>query len=307
MRRKANSERMLAASLAADGVLPWLRQALGNQPAAGSPLLLPLVVQHVPGLRFLFSDDGTYLEEVNAWQLAVAGRTSSPHTRRARSAALVAILKWFEAADLRWQDCTELAHINLVRQHYRGAPPAMSGRPPGKTPTGPKVRKETWNQWMVHWYQFLRYAERKGWIDGIGFELWQAKQRGTSERLIAALRPEEYRAFAGAARTQRLRAGLATFIGTGMRSSEVTALRDHDVPSQTEFAGVLYRPWMIVGKGQKSREVLWPLSAAKAVHAYRLGERRLAIEALKERLRSGRVPIGQTFLIPTANRHGTGF
>src|SRR3546814_10081679 len=102
------------------------------------------------GVHFLFDSAANYLSEINAWQLASSTKTVSKHTRAARSSALKAILNWYEANDPRWQDCTELAHINLMRLYFRGISP---GR------TSPLVAKRTWNQWMIHWYAFLRRSE----------------------------------------------------------------------------------------------------------------------------------------------------
>src|SRR3546814_1297191 len=62
--------------------------------------------------------------------------------------------------------------IYLMRLYFRGISP---GR------TSPLVAKRTWNQWMIHWYAFLRYAEDVGWISGISFDLRDVKQSGRSE------------------------------------------------------------------------------------------------------------------------------
>jgi integrase len=252
---------------------------------------------HAAGVSFLFSATGEYLDEVNSWQLHLAGRTASLHTRRTRSSAVKAALRWFELHDLRWQDCTELAHINLMRVHYRDVVAlAPHERAAGVHERKPRVSKRTWNQWMTHWYQFLSYAQRKRWIEDIGFELWQAKQTGKSAVMIRALRPEEFRQFSSAAPTQRFRAGLMTLVGTGIRTAELNALRNNDVPTPTQFGGEGYLPRTITGKGDKAREIFWPLSAAKVVHAYQVGERRLAVEVLKAAVRRGEIALDATYL-----------
>src|SRR3546814_15290288 len=85
-----------------------------------------------------------------------------------------------------------------MRLYFRGISP---GR------TSPLVAKRTWNQWMIHWYAFLRYAEDVGWISGISFDLRDVKQSGVAETSIGALRPEEFRRFSESISTQRMRAG----------------------------------------------------------------------------------------------------
>src|SRR3546814_15241695 len=98
--------------------------------------------------------------------------------------------------------------IYLMRLYFRGISP---GR------TSPLVAKRTWNQWMIHWYAFLRYAEDVGWISGISFDLRDVKQSGVADTSIGALRPEEFRRFSESIRTQRMRAGSSSCIGPGMR------------------------------------------------------------------------------------------
>src|SRR3546814_9515762 len=133
-----------------------------------------------------------------------------------------------------------------MRLYFRGISP---GR------TSPLVAKRTWNQWMIHWYAFLRYAEDVGWISGISFDLRDVKQSGVAETSIGALRPEEFRRFSESISTKRMRAGSFSCIGTGIRLAELAGLPLEDVPMPMEFGDRSYLPRTIVGKGQKRREI----------------------------------------------------
>jgi site-specific recombinase XerD len=257
-------------------------------PQLGRDLLSPkrlLALDAIAGVQFLFDARGTYMDEVNAWQIDRALRTPSRHTRATRSSALKAVAGWFEQQNLRWQDCTELAHMNLMRLSFRSADAAV-------------VNKGTWNQWMDHWYPFLRYAEREDHIDGIGFEPSDLKERGTSSQAVRALSGAEFRQFVGAADSQRMRAGCHTCMGTGIRVAELATLKVSDVPDpeSPKHKGRSYLQSRIVGKGQKERTIYWPIHAVKAVAHYVHHERAIAVEALVERVRRGEIRLEDTYL-----------
>src|SRR3546814_8213138 len=69
-----------------------------------------------------------------------------------------------------------------------------------------------------------------------------------------------------------------------------------------EFGDRSYMPRTIVGKGQKRREIYWPLAASKAVYAYRMGERALALDNLIARVCSGALALKDTFLEKAINQ-----
>lgn len=242
-------------------------------------------LQCTAGIQFLFDSRGNYEEELNKWQLERALRTTSPHTRATRSSALKAVAGWFEERNLRWQDCTELAHVNLMRQFFRG--------------DGAKVSKSTWNQWMSHWYEFVRFAEKNDYIEGVSFDRSDLTETGTSVPNVRALSPADYRLFTQAASTQRMQAGCAVCIGTGMRVAELASLKLSQIPNPAhpKFSGRSYLPALITGKGDKTRTIYWPIQAIKRVTHYLNQERSLAVEALKARVESGALALENTFLI----------
>nr|WP_269141407.1 tyrosine-type recombinase/integrase [Sphingomonas sp. IC-56] len=166
-------------------------------------------------------------------------------------------------------------------QHFRGTTEVDGRR------TKPRVGKATWNQRIGYWLRFLRFGEKNGFVDEIGYDLEDVRQRGRSDPLIRALLPDEFRSLIDLVPTQRLRAGMNVLAGTGMRSSENAALTIADVPPLAEFAGSSYRPRVIVGKGDKKREILWPFTAAKSVWAYHRIERSLAVDELSRRIIAG--------------------
>jgi site-specific recombinase XerD len=272
------------------------------QQTLGSPMCQRLVTQKrrgsldtLSGMQFLYNARGDYLEEVNAWQLEKGLKTLSPHTRATRSSALKAVIGWFEQNNLRWQEATELPHMNLLHQAMRG------GR-------NPPVAKGTWNQWMDHWCPFLKWAERKDYIDEIGFEPDDVKEKGQSAANVHALSPVEFRHFLAATTAQRMQAGCASLAGTGMRVSELAGLTISQIPDPhlPGNQGRSYCPARIVGKGNKERTIYWPVQAIKRVKHYVEQERHIAVETLIDRIRQGAVRVSDTYLYeaesPTGQR-----
>ncbi|MGO4404787.1 tyrosine-type recombinase/integrase [Bosea sp. RAF48] len=242
-------------------------------------------LNNIAGIQFLYDDNGAYLEEVNGWQIEQGLKTPSPHTRMTRSSALKAIIRWFDGRNLRWQDCTELAHMNLMHRAFRGT-------------DRPTITKGTWNQWVDHWYPFLRYAERKGYIDGIGFEPSDLKERGISAPPVRALSPSEFRLFLGEATSQRMQAGCSVCAGTGVRVAELASLKVSQVPNpdHPRHRGRNYLEGVIVGKGNKQRTIYWPIQAVKRVTHYVVQERAIAVDSLIDRVRRGLVRLESTYL-----------
>ena len=241
-----SAPRLLADALAHDSILD------------GRPPYFANILAATDGIRFIFDSQGNYLEEVNSWQIAKACSTPSHHTRRARSQAIKPILKWYEDNDLDWHTCNELAHMLIMRLHFRAA---------GKK--APLLSKTGWNYRLGHWRRFLEYGLRKGWVDEIGFTFDDGRESGKSEPYIRALLPDEFRELIANAPTLRLRAGMKCIVGTGIRVSELAFLRVRDVPHPDDYRGRAYLDRSIVGKGQKKRMIAWPLSAAKSVLQYR--------------------------------------
>lgn len=237
------------------------------------------------GIQFLFDAGENYLDEVNDWQARQAARTPSRHTRATRSTALKTMIGWFAARNLRWQDCTELAHINLMQRAFRSA-------------EAPVVSKGTWNQWMDHWWIFLKHAEKDGLIDSPSFDRTDLRERGKSVQVIRALSGEEFRRFVSAVGSQRMRAGCLALMGTGLRIGELAALKLSDIPDPQapQHKGLSYIPAEIIGKGRKQRRIVWPLRALKAIAHYVNLERALAVETLIQRVEGGEVRLEKTYL-----------
>lgn len=242
------------------------------------------------GIRFIFDAQGNYLEEINSWQVETALRTPSHHTRRARSNAIKPILDWYQDNDLDWRTCNEMAHMSLMRAHFRSA----DGGEPLLSKTG-------WNYRLGYWMRLLRHGLDRGWVEEIGYTLAEGREKGKSEPYIRALLPDEFRELIGNTNTLRLRAGMNCMTGTGIRVGELAALRVRDVPHPNEYRGRAYVPRRIVGKGRKEREIYWPLAAAKSVLHYRNMERSLALENLTERVRRKQISIRNTIFDPTQN------
>lgn len=239
----------------------------------------------IRGVQFLYDGQGNYMEEVNKWQLKRALATPSAATRETRSHALKRVLSWFEERDLHWRDCTELAHMNMMRLTFRGA-------------QSPLVEKGTWNQWMDHWFQFLVWCQREGYVDHIGFDRADLRERGVSKGSMRALSGNDFRVFFQGCQSQRMRAGVKSIAGTGIRVSELATLKMSDVPDPKSVAnqGRMYMEQEIVGKGRKKRVILWPLSAVKTILHYIQGERAMAVANLKKRVQSGQVRLESTYL-----------
>ncbi|MDN3564344.1 tyrosine-type recombinase/integrase [Paeniroseomonas aquatica] len=237
------------------------------------------------GVRFLFDRNGHYLNDVNGWQLRMGLRTSSPATRATRSSAIKRVLGWYDERGLRWQDCLELAHMNRLWLSFRSA-------------ESPLVSKATWNQWMDHWFAFVLYAKQTGLVDDIGFNRSDVIERGRSARPVRALSAGEFKTFVQAADSSRMRAGCAACLGTGMRVSELAALRLSDIPDPQSPSNIgrAYLPATIMGKGRKVRTIYWPSTAIKWIQWYVNGERRLAVETLRQRISKQEITASQTFL-----------
>ena len=118
---------------------------------------------------------------------------------------------------------------------------------------------------MEHWYAFVRYAKHTGLVDDVGFSRSDVIERGRSAKPVKALSADEFKTFMQAADSSRMRAGCAACLGTGIRVSELAALRLSDVPDPRNTANIgrAYLPGTITGKGRKVRMIYWPSSAIK--------------------------------------------
>ncbi len=234
----------------------------------------------------------------------VSGKTSSPRTWRSYGYQLADWLSFCERAKLDWKRATEL---NIAT--YRNILAAESS-----PHTGRLLKRSTINHKLTVICQFYRFAQKKGWIDALPFELETARlshrsqvnlapcaktNHGSRGRIALKLSEgseeleipprREVRRFVRSFRTWRDQLIAQVMWLTGMRCAEVCTLPLDSLPDDPDSVPKETVPVKITGKGQKRRAVLFPLRLLRSIDRYIRMERRSLVK-------SGAVDPGTVFV-----------
>jgi len=218
----------------------------------------------------------------------VSGRTSSAKTWRSYAYQFADWLSFCERIGLEWRHATEL---NLAT--YRNILAAEVS-----PHTGRALRRSTINHKLGVICQFYSFAQRRGWINALPFDLEATRipQRcqgnanrqpklepgslaGNSLRLREAKEElqipprRDVRRFIKSFRSWRDQLIAEVMWVTGMRSAELCSLPLNALP---ENPGALEKETVaikITGKGQKQRAVLFPVRLLRSIERYRHMER----------------------------------
>ena len=219
----------------------------------------------------------------------VSGRTSSARTWRSYAYQFADWLSFCERTSLDWKYATEL-NIASYRNILATESSPHTGRP---------LKRNTINHKLTVICQFYRFAQKKGWIDVLPFELETTRlshrsplnlnpcaktNPGSMKRISLKLTEgkeelevpprHEVRRFIKSFRTWRDRLiGEVTWL-TGMRCAEVCALPLNSVPDDPGSVPKETVAIKITGKGQTRRAVLFPVRLLRSINRYIHMERR---------------------------------
>ncbi len=236
----------------------------------------------------------------------VSGKTSSPKTWRSYAYQLADWLSFCERLGLEWRHATEL-NLATYRNILASESSLQTGRP---------LQRSTINHKMTVICQFYKFAQKKGWIDVLPFELDVARVpyrafgelkprakldaglvtgsglRLTEPREELQIPPrQEVRRFIKSFRSWRDRLIAEAVWLTGMRSAEVCVLPLNALPQDPNSIEKDTRAIKIIGKGQKWRAVLFPVRLLRSIHRYIHMERRRSASGVKS---LGTVFVGRT-------------
>ena len=235
---------------------------------------------------FLLNSQMRWEAEPNAfltWLSVVNGKTSSARTWRSYAYQFADWLDFCERTDLDWRHATEL-NLATYRNILASESSPQTGRP---------LKRSTINHKLTVICQFYRFAQKKGWLGALPFELETTR---LSHRSPVNLNPRvktnagslghtslkltegkeeinipprhEVRRFIKSFRNWRDQLMAEVMWLTGMRSAELCSLPLNALP---ENPGALEKETAtvkITGKGQKQRAVLFPVRLLRSIEKY---------------------------------------
>jgi integrase/recombinase XerD len=238
------------------------------------------------GRPFLLGSEMRWELEPNAFltrMSMVSGKTSSPRTWRSYAYQLADWLSFCEKFGLGWRYITEL-NIATYRNILVSEASFQTGRP---------LKRSTINHKLSVICQFYQFAQKKGWINALPFELEAARIPG---RNFGELKPhakldvgritgsglrlrepmeelqipprQEVRRFIKSFRVWRDRLIAEALWLTGMRSAEVCSLPLKALPKDPNSIEKDTVAIKILGKGQKWRLVLFPVRLLRSIDRY---------------------------------------
>jgi len=251
------------------------------------------------GRPFLLGPEMRWELEPNAFLARlsiVSGKTSSPKTWRSYAYQLADWLSFCERLGLECRHATEL-NIATYRNILASESSLQTGRP---------LKRSTINHKLTVICQFYKFAQKKGWIDALPFELEAAR---VPYRTFGALTPQakpdtgltmgnslrltepreelqipprqEVRRFISSFRSWRDQLIAEAIWLTGMRSAEVCSLPLNALPEDPNSIEKEAVAIKIIGKGQKWRAVLFPVRLLRSINRYVQMERRRSASGAK--------------------------
>jgi site-specific recombinase XerD len=249
------------------------------------------------GRPFLLDSKMRWEVEPNAFLARVSllsGKTSSPRTWRSYAYEFADWLSFCERIGVPWRHATEL-NLATFRNILASEPSPQTGRP---------LRRNTINHKLGVICQFYRFAQRKGWIEGLPFELEGGRtfycvhadlnshvlanprsSGGNTLRLAEAKEKlqipprREVRRFVRSFRAWRDQLIAETMWLTGMRCAEVCSLPLDSLPENPSSIQKDTVAIKITGKGQKRRAVLFPVRLLRSIERFVHLERQRRVKA----------------------------
>jgi len=233
---------------------------------------------------FLLDSEMRWPVEANAFLARISvinGKTRSPKTWRSYAYQFADWLGFCARAGLEWQHVTEL-DLATYRNILSMEKSPQTGRP---------LARDTINYKLSIVSQFYKFAQKKGWISNLPFELEEMRAPSgrfhstvvvernslrltTTKEEIDIPTRQDIRRFIASFKNWRDRLIAETMWLTGMRCAEVCSLPLEALPEnlpalQKDTAAV-----KIVGKGQKRRAVLFPVRLLRSLDRWIGMERR---------------------------------
>lgn len=224
----------------------------------------------------------------------VSGRTSSPMTWRSYAYQFADWLSFCERICLDWRHATEI-NIATFRNILASESSPQTGRP---------LRRNTINHKLGVICQFYRFAQRRGWIENLPFDLEAAQvpyglHAGFNSHVLVNSRSsggitlrwaepkeeleipprQEVRRFVRSFRAWRDQLMAEMMWLTGMRCAEACSLPLDALPENPGSIPKETVGMKITGKGQKRRTVLFPVRLLRSIDRYIHMERRRRVNA----------------------------
>jgi integrase/recombinase XerD len=267
---------------------PFMSEAIASAGANRSSAISSDCRMHVffdgDGRPFVLDSEMRWLTEPNAFLARVSiisGKTSSARTWRSYAYQFGDWLSFCERIGLEWRHATEL-NIATYRNILAAEASPLTGR---------VLKQGTTNHKLSVICQFYRFAQKKGWIATLPFDLectrMSCKQwgvtgtnmyPGTGARNSLRFRESgdeleipprrDVRRFVKSFQRWRDRLIAEIMWLTGMRCAEVCSLRIDSLPENP--TGIVNETMAvkITGKGQKRRAVLFPVRLLCAIDRY---------------------------------------
>lgn len=243
---------------------------------------------------FLLNSQMRWDVEPNAFLVhisVISGKTSSPATWRSYAYQFGDWLSFCERIGVEWRHATE---VNLGT--FRNILEAEASPHTGRT-----LKRNTINHKVSVICQFYRFAQRKGWIAAVPFDLETSRMSCVQGRSGAKARldfqgrnnlrfvdakedpqipsRQEVRRFIKGFRIWRNQLMAETMWLTGMRCAEVCSLRSQSLPESPESIEKESVSIKIMGKGKKQRLILFPTRLLRSINRYVHMERRSLVKA----------------------------
>jgi site-specific recombinase XerD len=233
---------------------------------------------------------------VNDYLLHRTSTSKSRNTWKAEAEQIGIFLRWAKEQGKDWRDIT----LGDLRSFYR------SRRLQPSPHTGRLISGKTWNSCVGALSRLYAWAVEVGMLEAVPFTHRQVRvptvgdvQKNTltesvPDEPVRYVTLEEYKIFRDAlGRTrngERDKTFADTLLGTGMRISECLSLIAATLPDPEapRYKGLKSIPFLIRGKGSKTRTILFPKSVLRKIEIYKGEDRANAATRWRARPGSGK-------------------
>lgn len=228
---------------------------------------------------------------INEYLLYRTSTSNSANTWKSDAEQLGIFLRWVKEQGKKWEDVT----LEDLRSFYRSR--RLQPSPHTKRP----ISSKTWNAAVGAISRLYLWAAEKGLIQALPFTFRQIRHSsiGLVEKNILTesvgddpvryLTLEEYKLFREALMRSRNGGRDRTFadvlVTTGLRLSEANKLTAVGLPDPEapRYAGIKAIPFLITGKGRKTRKIRFPKSTLREIEIYKGEDRSNAVARLTGR------------------------
>lgn len=234
------------------------------------------------GRPFILDSQMRWPTEPNAYLAhvsVISAKTRSVRTWRSYAYQVGDWLSFCERAGVEWRHATEL-NIAVYRNILAAEPSDLTGR---------ALKRSTINHKLSVVCQYYKFAQKKGWIEALPFDLEETRiARGSLANFVplaksaasSSLQLSEAAEEMGIPPRRDVRRFIKSFQRwrdqlmselmwlTGMRCSEVCSLPLHALPEAPAAIEKDTVPIKITGKGQKRRAVLFPVRLLRSIDRY---------------------------------------